>query len=336
MNLFLLCSVLIIPIEINCENPSVKIQPETKDQQENSRDAPRFGKLYNRHIVMHPPDDYLVHKLARQYLALKMLERQKQLNEGNCDLYAYRDDNRRPSDVESPFNFDENYAALKFWDTINLGGTASYAPKRPLYAEEPNYVLMRRETDLSKELAQIPELFIPQRGRKEDILIKDEFIPNRGKKDISSFIHNLRQTKKKAIFDDFLDDDLFFPNRGKKMWNAKYRNQNEESIMFPKKPISKRNKIEFDLNDFLMPNRGKKKQIKDTDFLLNEQFIPNRGKRSLVQINHDMDKGLEDDKTAMVRRRRDLLDKLAKEGKDTFYLARGRRYKNYQVKYFCY
>lgn len=148
-------------------------------------------------------------------------------------------------------------------------------------------------------------------------------------------MNDLKQTEKKAKADEF-KIDLFVPNRGKKSWNAKY--QNEQSIRFPQKTfadflksIDKRNKIDLDMSDLFLPNRGKKHQIRDSDFLSNEEFFPNRGKRSPETINHADEKNIRD-KNTKIRKRRDIIDNLSKESKDTFYLARGRRYQNDQVK----
>lgn len=152
------------------------------------------------------------------------------------------------------------------------------------------------------DTAVIPEEFIPQRGRKrsglQDFLDKDDYFqPNRGKKAGNSNV----KTEKKAKTKEILDADLFFPNRGKKY------SQNDESIVLPVNLIDeffnspyKRGKLELDLDDSFMPNRGKKgnglsfddeffpnRGKKSNDFLAGEDFFPNRGKKAEPLFSND-------------------------------------------------
>jgi hypothetical protein len=142
MILFLLCSALLIPIQINCENPLeiVEIGGKKLPNQENFRYSHRFGKSYDKPSLISLPDDRLINKLARQYLAFKTLEK---LNLGDCSVNEIKN----LMQLELPFDSDRNYEMLNLWDTANQ--------VQNVYADEPNYVLMRRETDqaaLSNEL----------------------------------------------------------------------------------------------------------------------------------------------------------------------------------------
>lgn len=70
MILYILCSVLLIPIQIYCESPAA-------DHSDGSlaNEYLKFGRIHTRRSP-NPPDNYLINKLARQYLAWKTLNKQ--------------------------------------------------------------------------------------------------------------------------------------------------------------------------------------------------------------------------------------------------------------------
>ncbi|XP_055682968.1 uncharacterized protein LOC129789884 [Lutzomyia longipalpis] len=232
----------------------------------------------------------------------------------------------------------KHISGMRMWKSLNLSGLREGA----LFAEEPNYLLVRREIgDIPENFDALRDPFIPPRGRKKsnyNMILKrnslesnlfdntDLFMPQRGKKSGRS---------KMASFDDIIPaDELFFPNRGKKLiqdslWGKRGLplDLQEPTLFFPnrgKRAIVRVSKREAapDVDALEAKNKIKKESSSLADDLLSQDlFFPNRGKKRVFDVVVDTPDGGDPNKPFD---HQELLNNFS-ENHDTFYTDRGRQ-----------
>lgn len=172
MILFVLCSVILLPIQIYCVLPSVDLGADDGEtlQHVMMNAIPLLSRPHTRRSP-NPPENYSINQLAKQYLAWKILNAHH--IPIPCDLFGNSKEERwiiggfresfwriifhkffrRTSDPNSVFLGEipiaQEYSGIKLWNTFNLSGRRQV----PLYAEEPSFV-MRREKDQRKEFSE--------------------------------------------------------------------------------------------------------------------------------------------------------------------------------------
>ncbi|XP_059622087.1 uncharacterized protein LOC132265426 [Phlebotomus argentipes] len=212
-------------------------------------------------------------------------------------------------------------SGMRMWKSVNLSGLREGA----LFAEEPNYLLVRRETADVPDFDSLRDPFIPPRGRKKsnyNTMLKrnslessifdntDLFMPQRGKKSGHS---------KMANFDDIIPtDELFFPNRGKKtiqqaLWEKRGfpLDLQDEPLFYPNRG-KKSVKREAPLDPDSKSKIKKESASLANDLLSQDLFYPNRGKKRVLEVLMDTPD------------RREMLNNFS-ENHDTFYSDRGRQ-----------
>ncbi|XP_055716222.1 uncharacterized protein LOC129810019 isoform X2 [Phlebotomus papatasi] len=233
----------------------------------------------------------------------------------------------------------KHISGLRMWKSVNLSGLREGA----LFAEEPNYLLVRREiSDIPGNFDTLRDPFIPPRGRKKsnyNMLLKrnslesnlfdntDLFMPQRGKKSGHS---------KMANFDDIIPtDELFFPNRGKKVFQENFWDKRgfpldlqEQTLFYPnrgKKSIHATKREAAPDTESLLEAKAKIKKESSSladDLLSQDLFFPNRGKKRIVDVLIDTPEG--GAHKPLDLHNRELLNNFS-ENHDTFYSDRGRQ-----------
>ncbi|GAB0092375.1 hypothetical protein DMENIID0001_073650 [Sergentomyia squamirostris] len=337
--MFLLWSIiLILPLihVLNCApttQTATQISTEKENAQSgNAEDNIRFEVAEVAKNIIHPKDkkftvDTRIRRSPQEFVS------GFSNFDPDCELFNSKYFSKCNQYKYPPLS-PKRISGLRTWKSVNLSGLRQGA----LFADEPSYLLVRREISDLPENFDFRDPFIPPRGRKKsnyNMLPKrnslesnlfdntDLFMPQRGKKSGHS---------KMANFDDIIPtDELFFPNRGKKV---------VRDVLWDKRGFP----LDLDDPTLFYPNRGKKAHWKREaapesdsleaknkikkesagladDLLSQDLFFPNRGKKGIFEADAP-------ESGAFIKshdpHQRELLSNFS-ENHDTFYSDRGRQ-----------